>query len=149
MEMKRVEKTPSLMIRTTVPMEKLSETMGSAYGELAAYMNDRDIPFAGPPYALYRNMDMSALDVEMGFPVTSPAEGEGRIAAGEIPAGDVATELYEGSYEGIGTAYDRLKAFTEQQGRPAGEWCYEFYLNSPLDTPPEQLKTEIFFPLKG
>lgn len=149
MEIKRVEKRSSLMIRTTVPMERLSEAMGAAYGELSAYMGSRGIPFSGPPYALYRNMDMTALDVEMGFPLASPVEGDGHINAGEIPAGDVAADLYEGSYEGIGEAYEKLKVYTERQGRSAEEWCYEFYLNSPEDTPPEQLRTEICFPLKS
>lgn len=148
MEIKDVKAQPTLMVRTTIPVEKISETMASAYGEIASYMGSKGLEFAGPPYALYRNMDMSALDVEMGFSLTEVCEEEGGLKTGELPAGTVASTVYTGPYSDIGSAYEKLKAFVTEQGRETEEWSFEYYLNSPEDTVPEKLMTEICFPLK-
>lgn len=148
MEIKDVNAQPTLMVRTTIPIEKISETMASAYGEIAGLMSRKGLAFAGSPYALYRNMDMTALDVEMGFPLSAEAEGEGRVKPGSLPGGSVAFNHYTGPYADIGEAYEKLKSFVKEKGRTAEEWCYEFYLNSPEDTEPDKLQTEIYFPLK-
>ena len=59
--------------------------MGPVYGEIAAYMAKNKIPFAGPPFAMYYNMDMDDLDVEIGFPVAEKISGEGRVKPGTLP----------------------------------------------------------------
>ena len=149
MEIRNVAERPTLAVRVTTPVAKLSEEMGTAYRDIAGFMAAEGLEFAGPPYALYRNMDMNALDVEIGFPLSVPAKGNGRILAGTIPGGPVAASTHTGAYEGIATTYEKLKSFVEEQNREAEDWCYEFYLNSPEDTAPELLKTEVFFPLRS
>ncbi len=149
MEIRKIREKATLFVRTTTSMEKISEAMGKAYGEIAQYMGKKGLPFDGPPYALYRNMDMNALDVEMGFPLAEAAEGEGRVKAGMLPGGEAAVALHTGPYTELGGTYELLTKFVEEKGRIAEQWCYEFYLNSPMDTPPENLRTEIYFPLKN
>lgn len=149
MEIRKIAEKATLFVRTTVPVEKISEAMGEAYGEIAQYMGKKGLQFAGPPYALYKNMDMSALDIEMGFPLAAAAEGEGRVESGVLPGGEAAVGVHTGSYADIGKTYEALQAFVKEKGRDSETWCYEFYLNSPEDTPPEKLQTEIYFPLKG
>jgi effector-binding domain-containing protein len=96
---------------------------------------------------MYHNMDMNNLDVEIGFPVTQASGGSGRVKPGKLPGGKAAVTLHVGPYDKIGEAYDRLTAFVKEQGLKPLEVCYEFYLNDPVETPPEELKTEIYFPL--
>jgi effector-binding domain-containing protein len=98
---------------------------------------------------MYHNMDMSNLDVEMGFPVTKATEGSGRVKAGKLPGGKAAVTLHVGPYEKIEEAYNRLTTFVKDQGLETESFCYEFYLNDPAETAPEELKTEIYFPLKA
>lgn len=148
MEIKKVEKLKTLMVRTVAPASTLPVLMGEVYGELGAYMGRKGIAFAGPPYAMYYNMDMDALDVEMGFPVSVDAEGEGRITAGEIPGGTVASAVHKGPYDKLMDTYNILMAFVRENGLETTEWMYEFYLNSPAEVKPEDLETEICYPLK-
>ena len=148
MEMKEVEKRRTLMVRMTAPVGDLPRIMGDVFGELGSYMGRKGIDFAGPPYALYRNMDMEALDVEMGFPVNREDIGEGRIKPGELPAGTIATALHTGPYSRLEETYGALMAYVGEKGKSAEEWMYEFYLNSPGEVEPEELQTEICFPLK-
>jgi effector-binding domain-containing protein len=149
MEVRSMEERPTLVIRTFTPVEKLPEVMGSTYGEIMQVMVSSGVQPAGPPFAVYHNMDMSNLDVEIGFPVAKTVAGGGRVKAGKLPGGKAAVTLHVGPYGKIGEAYNRLTAFIKEQGMEPESFCYEFYLNDPDETPPEELKTEIYFPVKG
>jgi effector-binding domain-containing protein len=104
---------------------------------------------AGPPYAAYYNEDMENLDVEIGCPVARELPGRGEIRAGEIPGGKVATCLHIGSYSDIGPAYVALSQWMEENDHAPAGAAYEFYLNDPDETPPEELQTQIMFPLRS
>jgi effector-binding domain-containing protein len=148
MEVRSINERPTLAIRTFTPVGKLSEVMGASYGVIMQVMQFSGAQPAGPPFAMYHNMDMSNLDVEIGFPVAEATQGSGRVKAGKLPGGRAAVTLHVGPYEKIGEAYNRLTAYVTKQGLNPESFCYEFYLNDPAETPPEQLKTEIYFPLK-
>ena len=122
--------------------------MGRVYGEIAEYMQEQSIPFAGAPYALYRNMDMDALDIEIGFPVPAPAVGTDTIKPAKIPGGKAVVAMHTGPYSELSRTYTQLMGYLEhEQLKPTG-LSYEFYLNDPNVTPPENLQTEIVFPLQ-
>ena len=142
------KETPALSVRYRTPAAELPSTMGPIYGEIAAYMGKKGIPFAGAPFAVYYNMDMDDLDVEIGFPVAAPTAGEGRIAAGSLPGGSFATAKHAGPYATIEETYNALMAFVGEKGIQTESFMFEEYLNSPEDTPPEELETAIYFPLK-
>jgi len=148
MEILRKKDQPTLSIRYRTAAAKLPETMGPIYGEIASFMARKGIPFAGPPFAMYYNMDMENLDVEIGFPVGKVEPGEGRIKAGMLPGGPTATAKHTGPYTTIEKAYNALTAFVAERGVKPEEFMYEEYLNSPEDTPQEKLETNIYFPLK-
>jgi len=91
MEIRDTQERNTPAIRTSAPVEKLSEAMGSSYGEIMQIIGSSGIQPAGPPFAMYHNMDMSNLDVEMGFPVAVKADGRGRVKAGRLPGGKAAS----------------------------------------------------------
>ncbi len=153
MEIKEMKEQPTLSIRTTTPVEKISQVFGEGYGKIAKFMQEKGIQFAGNPFAIYYNEDMQNLDIEFGFPVANAVEGEGDVKASKLPAGKAAVNLYTGPYSGIEKAYNELMKWMSDNGYKSvcGEngnmMCYEFYLNDPATTPPEELKTEIYFPI--
>ena len=149
MDIRSTQERHTLVIRTSTPVEKLSEVMGSGYGEIMQVMGTSGVQPAGPPFAVYHNMDMSNLDVEIGFPVTAKTQGSGRVKAGKLPGGKAAVTVHVGPYQKIEEAYNRLTAYVKEQGLETESFCYEFYLNDPGETKPEDLKTEIYFPVKG
>ena len=147
MEIKEVQSQITLMVRLKTASSKLPEIMGEVYGELAAFMEENKIQFAGPPYARYYNMDMEALDVEMGFPVTGTLKTDGRIQQGDIPGGKIVTAVHTGSYSSLEDTYNKLMVFAKEEHIQVEAWMYEFYLNSPLEVKPEELQTQICFPV--
>ncbi|NWJ45113.1 MAG: GyrI-like domain-containing protein [Chloroflexi bacterium] len=138
---------PVLSMRTRTSAQELPQFFGKAYGMVFQYLSKLNAPPAGPPFAMYYNMDMQNLDVEAGFPVSKPLAGEGEFIANEIAAGKYATCLYKGSYQEVGSAYETLSTWIKENGyTPTGIAC-EMYLNDPADTPPEQLLTKVMFQL--
>jgi effector-binding domain-containing protein len=139
---------PTLSIRQRVSSQELAQALGESYGTIARYLGELGEHPAGPPFAIYYNMDMENLDVESGFPVAEELPGRGEIQPGELPGGKVATCLYTGPYDGIETAYNTLGRFVEKNGYQPTGMSYELYISDPQTTPPDELQTQIVFPLK-
>ena len=148
MEIRDTMERETVSIRTSTPLAKLPEVVGSCYEEIMQYLGPKGIQPVGAPFSIYYNMDMSNLDVEIGFPVATKVEGRGRVRPGRIPGGKCAVTVHVGPYETIGETYERLTAYVKEQGLETAAFCYEYYLNDPAQTPPEELETEIYFPIK-
>lgn len=139
---------PTLSIRTRTSVQDLAQALGKAYGAIAQYLGELGEQPVGPPFAAYYNIDMQDLDVEIGFPVSRGLPGKDDIKASEIPGGKAATCLYTGPYSEIEPAYNALSQWIEDNGYEATGVTYEMYLDDPAQTPPQELKTRILFPLK-
>ncbi len=104
---------------------------------------------AGAPFAAYYNMDMQDLDVELGFPVPKELPGKDEIKAGHLPGGKYAVVLHTGPYDQVGPAYEALAKWVAEKGYQATGVAYEVYLNDPGQTKPEDLQTQVMFPLNS
>jgi AraC family transcriptional regulator len=101
-----------------------------------------DDPEVTPPDKLRYD---AAIVVDVGV----QPEGEGGIQ--EIPAGDFAVITHHGSYERFGETYALLfgRWAPENRRELVGGPSLEFYRNSPCDTPPEKLRTDIYVRLEN
>ncbi len=82
-----VDEQDTVAVRLVTPVEKLSEAMGSTYGRIMEYLGSEGIQPSGPPFAVYHNMDMTALDVEIGIPRPLAGGGARRSRAGDDSGG--------------------------------------------------------------
>ena len=146
---KEVGAQPMLAIRATSAMDELSELMGSLFGEVYAHILQSGQHPAGMPFSRYHSMDGKTVDLECGMPVSSAMEGQGRVEAGELPAGTVATVTHVGPYDNLPQSWSALTAWMGSQGlQPAGA-PWEVYVTDP-GAEPDQTKwrTDIFFPVR-
>ncbi len=137
----------TLSIRFRSPVQDLPIHFGRVWGSLIEYLGTLGEHPTGAPFAAYHNMDMQDLDIEAGFPVARPLPGKGDIQAAEIPGGMFAVCHYTGPYNQVGPAYQELTQFVQQQGYAPSGAAYEWYLNDPSAVPPQDLKTDIAFPV--
>jgi effector-binding domain-containing protein len=142
------EPQPSLSIRTTTSIKNLPQELGKAYGAIGQYLGQLGEQPSGAPYAAYFNFDVNNFEVEIGFPVAKPLPEKDEIKATELPGGKLARCLYTGPYNKIEPAYNTLTEWVKESGYEATGVAYEFYLNDPGEIPPEELMTQIVFPLK-
>jgi effector-binding domain-containing protein len=146
MEIRQVSEKLTASIRVRTPAAGLKDELGRAYGEILAALGRQGVAPGSAAFAVYYNMDMNDLDVEMGFLVLSPCRAEGRMDPSTLPAGRVAFALHKGPYETMEGTYNALTAFmAEKKVTPKG-LCYEMYLTGP-ETPPADTLTEVYFPL--
>lgn len=94
--------------------------------------------------------DPQALRSHAAFQVKGPLTAAPPLDALTLPAGRHAVLHFKGPYVGLPAAYDQLYGtWLPASGEvPSDHPSFEIYLNSPLDTAPEDLLTEICVPLK-
>ncbi len=146
-EVKERPAMPVLSIRTRIPGAELKSIIGQSYAKIGTYLEKLGKQPVYAPFVVYYNMDMNDLDIEMGFPTEAGLPGEGEIQANALPAGKALTAMYTGSYEKMVEAYAVIENWAKEHGVQFAGVGYEFYHNDPAVTPPEQLITEIVFPL--
>jgi len=149
----RIEHLPEMrvaFVRHTGPYEETD----AAYERLMAWAGARGllkspavvfgIAYDDPTVT---SPDRLRYDAALVIPENVTSEGD--IGVQTIQGGKCAVTTHCGSYESLGDTYTRFcgewlpLSGLELQAAPA----LEFYRNSPQDTPPEKLLTEIYMPL--
>ena len=126
-----------------------------AFARLSAIMTSRDLfPRAGRMVAVFyddpQTVPLADLRSLPAFEVASDAPIDPPLEAVMLAAGRTAVLTYRGPYAGLPAAYDQLfGVWLPASGEePADQPSFEVYLNSPMDTAPQDLLTELHLPLK-
>lgn len=87
---------------------------------------------------------------QAGVVVDEPITVDPPLVATRIQGGEYAALKYKGPYGDMRAAYDWLYGqWLPSSGRDAADApVFEDYLNSPRDTPPTELRTDIYLPLR-
>ncbi|WP_394820698.1 GyrI-like domain-containing protein [Pendulispora albinea] len=93
----------------------------------------------------------SELRYDAGVVVADDFKGDDEVGVRELPGGEHAVVCHEGPYSELPKAYDFLVGvWLPASGRQMGAAPpYEVYLRDASTTPPEELRTEIYLPLKS
>lgn len=147
-QLKDEKAIPVLSVRMRTSVDKLPEKLGEVYNAVICYLNELGEEAGDAAFCTYYNMDMQDLDVEAGFPVKKQLPGKGNIQSSEITAGKRVAVLYKGAYVGMVPAYEAVNTWIAKNGyRPTGV-SREYYYNSPMDVPENELLTKIEIPVK-
>lgn len=130
--------------------------IGTAFQQLATVFTSRDLwdQARGMLAISYDNPDTVApekLRSHAGVIVDSGFEMPEGLESVDVPDGHMAVMHFKGPYAGLKAAYDYLygdwlaKTGEELRDSPS----FEVYLNSPMDTAPDELLTDICVPLKA
>lgn len=145
-------KTRYIGIESYCDIDQLPNKMATDFDSLMNFVNQHQGMQNADPFSIYHKWDMIKQRVHYtaAVPVTESAElTNSEFMLGEIPQTSVYTLQHAGPYEHIGNAWATLynmhykKEIKCAKGIPP----FEVYRNSPIDTAPENLITEIKFPL--
>ena len=152
---------PYVAIRAQVTMQTMDVILLPLQPQVFAWLRERDIPAAGPPFWKYNVIDMDRLlEVEVGVPVTAPVDGDDRVLAGVLPAGQYATVRYTGHPDGLIGVIASLREWARQEDltwdmtntRDGERWAarLEIYETDPA-VEPDMTKwtTQLAFRLSG
>lgn len=126
-------------------------SLGPLYEELFANLGQHGIAPAGPAIAIYYDEEYREhdVDVETAVPVTANDLPEGsRVRIRELPGGQVAAVVHQGSYDDFTPAYQALMGWIETNGYRIVGPNREIYVQGPgADVDPAEYVTEIQFPV--
>lgn len=137
-------------LRHVGPYNRISE----AFGRLGSVAGPAGL-FVPPMtmLALYHDDPETTAEAELrsdaGVVVTADAAIPSALAEQRIPAGRYAVATHVGPYEQLGDAWSRLMGqWLPASGERLGDGVtFEIYRNTPMDTPKEELRTELYVPL--
>ena len=150
-ELKDLASQPVLGLRYHTSLAKIGDDSYRAYMAVFAYLGERGEFPAGPPFAIYHDMEFKEedIDIEACVPVSHLLSGRGEVEGSELPGGKMASTMHAGPYDEIGEAYEALMLWINDQGyRPSGP-CREVYLVGPPNKcDPADYRTEILCPIE-
>ena len=149
---KKTEPMVAAYISKKGPYSQISESFGQLYG----WIGERSYIPAGPPFGVYYNapgqVAESELQWELGSPLAGDVEpmgpGDQGLGVRRIEALEVAALTHKGPYDTVGGTWGQLGAWIMENGYEIAGPGWEVYLSDPGSTPPEELLTEIRFPVK-
>ena len=149
-----VESQPILYVHrsSTTDPQSIGACMSEAFGTLMGFLGQHGIEVTGAPLSIYHGFSDSEAVFDVALPVTAAdadrAAGHDDIKGGATPAGRALKAVHVGPYDQLADTYNRIMPYMEREGlRPAGP-CWEIYMNDPGSTPPDELVTEIYFPIE-
>jgi effector-binding domain-containing protein len=131
--------------RAAVP--EIGQRLGAAFGEVHSYLVRAGVRIAGPAVAFYKP-GPHQFDVAAGFIVPSAVSGDGKVEPSALPACEAAVTTHIGGYDALPAAYAAIQSWMQATGREPAETMWEEYWSGP-STPPDQTRTDIFWPVKA
>ena len=150
-----VKKTEPMTV-AFVSMKGPYSLIGETFGKLYGLIGEKGYVPAGPPVGVYFNAPGQVPDEELLWELRSPIAGD--IAPGgpderglsikKVESAEVAATMHKGPYDQVGATYGALAGWIAENGYEIVGPSEEVYLSDPGKTAPEELLTEIRFPVK-
>lgn len=142
------EETPTIGIRSMVPMEQMQSFFGESYGRLFEEIGREHIKVTGMPFGRYRGIPTDKVDVEAGVPIAKPAEGHADVVAGELPATEAVEAVHVGPYDTLEQTYNEMTDWMSHHSLVPSDDMWEFYLTDPAEEPdPAKWETKVVWPV--
>ncbi len=143
-----VESHPIIAVNciSSTAQNEISKTIRKAFIALAAYMQETNTIAMGPAITLYHSIDKKQAHFSLGYPVADQdlEKVKDGIEVVYIPGGKVAKAMHKGPYATLFKTYVEIYDKMQQTGLEHGGAAWEVYLDSPGQTPKEEMLTEIY-----
>ena len=146
---KKLKPQPTAAVRVTIEPARMGEAFDEVFPETLSYLERVGASPVGPPFARFFDYTEDEADFEAGFPVSEPIQGEGRVAASELPGGLAAVTTHVGPYEGLQDTHAAIGEWVLANGHDPSGPVWEVYVTNPREEPdPSKRRTEVVWPLR-
>ena len=133
----------------TLPVAEIGPWLQTAFEEVASYLERKGAGPAGMPFARYRPVGEGVVEIEAGFPASTPTAGEGNVEPSDLPGGTAAVTVHVGPYDAIEAAKRTLHAWIQEQGAElAGDAWEVYYLDDAIAHDLATWRTEVVQPFR-
>ena len=152
-QLKELRAQPLVSIRAVVSATQLVDFFEEAVREMRDYLAEIGERPAGPPLSLWHSspeQSETEFDFEPCLPVPHSVPAKGRIRAGELPAGLVASTIHSGDYDSMGAAFDAVwNWIVDHSYKPAGPPRDVVLVGAHDAVDPVHYRTEIAWPVRS
>jgi len=146
-EEKRMKDTQVAFIRYRGTYDNIPELME----EVVGWLMKKDLNMTGMIYGAYFNrpddVPPEELFYEIGASFEGAANDEGNVQVKIIPEHTVISTMHKGPYDQVGPVIDGLAKYAIENNYDIIGPVTEVYLNNPNEVKPEELLTEVQFPV--
>ncbi len=131
--------------------KNISAIYAAAYQNIIAEMQKQGLDFAGAPLSITTFFDMETGDVKFNpaIPVNSDkGKTAGLIKAGKTYEGKVLKATHIGPYDTVDKTYTKMQEYMKANGLEENGYSWEEYIDDPEKVAPEELRTNIYYPVK-
>ena len=155
LELTVVETTalPILYVSDSGSAAESGAKLGAAYGLVMGLMQANGLKESAMPLAITRKFDEQTKfwEFDAAIAVDKPdfaPPADSPVKAGKTYAGWAIRATHTGPYEAMEPTYEKLLAFKAAAGFDDNGNSWEHYITDPGNTPPEQLKTHVYWPVR-
>ena len=149
-----VKKTEPMTV-AFISMKGPYTLISDAFGKLYGWIGEKDYIPAGPPLGVYFNAPEQVPAEELLWEICSPIAGdvtlsgpnEKGLGVKRVEGAEVASTIHKGPFDQVGHTIHALEAWIAENGYEIVGSYEEVYLSEP-ETPPNELLTEIRFPVR-
>jgi effector-binding domain-containing protein len=153
---KRVVKTREVpaqqvaAVRRHTSMATIGDDIAAGFDQVGAAIEGLGARLFGRSFIVFHGGfdDVTGGDIEICRPVASPFHGVEEVYGTEVPGGIFASSIHRGSYDEMAPAYAAVIMWMDGHGLEPSGPPREYYLNDLETTKPEDLLTEIAFPIR-
>lgn len=140
---------PFLFVRKQCSHAEIAAAIGECLPRVYMHCQEHALAMVGPPIVRYAKVGAGLLTIEGGFPLATPATGDGELEAGELQGGPVATAVHVGPYDALPQTHAAIERWIAEHGHRAKGAPWEQYLTDPGEEPdPAKWRTQVVYPLE-
>ena len=145
---KRIKETKVAYAQFKGSYDKISEHMQ----EVGQLVIDDDLEMTGMVYGSYFNSPEEVSEEELEYEIGFSFDGdlklqEGKLGFKEIPEHTVLVAKHKGPYTNVGPVIHAIAEYADKNGYDIVGPVTEVYLNDPSQVSPDELLTEVRFPV--
>lgn len=141
---------------TSLDPSAISQALADAYGRIGNFMQANGLQQSAAKLAITRFYDESGWGFEAAVPYKGSDEARAKakgasdagVKVAQTYAGTVVKATHVGAYAGLPDTYRQLEDYVAANKLEPNGQSWEQYVTDPQSTPPEQLRTDVFMPVK-
>jgi effector-binding domain-containing protein len=147
-ELVNLDPATTAVIRGIVPVASLRDFFDDSFRTLAQALAAQRISVQSPAFGLYHGIPGETLDLEVGFVTDRPVQPGDGVVTGSLPGGRAGQLAHFGSFDGLGSSWQRLHSWIRAQGLSTRPQRWESYVTRPSpEMDPRDLRTDLTWPL--
>jgi len=145
----QLKATPVLLIAESAAPDSIAGAYADGLGRIDKFMAKNKLTQSGPPFGIDAALSPGTYSFDAGVPIDrGDAIAADNVRVDKSYAGKALKTVYTGPYAGMMAAHDKLLAFLAAHGYTRNGAAFYRFVDDPVRTPEDQLRTEIYAPIE-